>query len=144
MDTEIFLKVRSIIDKIAFFEKKNYLKFEDVSLHPAEIHIILYIEKNKKLVKNITKISKDLKVTKGAVSQNISRLEKKGILLKNKDPYHKNELSIFFTKKGERAVKKCAHVQNNFQKACDSIVKKFSQNDQATISKFLSELEKVF
>ena len=46
---------------------------------------------------NATKIADELGVTKGAVSQTLTRLEKKGVLVKTKDASNKNELSLQFT-----------------------------------------------
>jgi DNA-binding MarR family transcriptional regulator len=58
------------------------------------IHLILVMSEQPT---NATQMAQALHVTKGAVSQTISRLKKKGIIKKDKDPYLKNELTLMFT-----------------------------------------------
>ncbi len=74
-------KIEMHINKILFLKKKNFLKYDNIEFFPTEIHTVLVI-KNKQAT-NATKIASELGVTKGAVSQTISRLEKKGVLIKN-------------------------------------------------------------
>ena len=50
---------------------------------------------------NASGIAKQFGLTKGAISQTLSRLEKKGIINKTKDPYKKNELTLSLTNFGE-------------------------------------------
>jgi DNA-binding MarR family transcriptional regulator len=55
-----------------------------------------------------------LQLTKGAVSQTISRLCKKGVLQKTKDPFQKNELTLCLTPLGQKALELCAESQQEF------------------------------
>ena len=77
-------QIIQVINKTIFKEKKKIFKFKGVSLYPSEVHLMLMIKND--IDTNATKIAKQLGVTKGAVSQTLSRLEKKDILLKTKDP----------------------------------------------------------
>ena len=65
---------------------------------------------------NATKMAERLGVTKGAISQTLSRLEKKGVLHKIKDPYHKNELTASFTPLGQEALEQYRELRASFQK----------------------------
>ncbi|MGD9182483.1 MAG: MarR family transcriptional regulator, partial [Desulfobacterales bacterium] len=88
-------QIMRVINKIIFSEKKKVMKFKGISLYPSEIHLLLVIKND--IDSNATKIAKQLSLTKGAISQTLSRLEKKGIIFKTKDPYNKNELNLSLT-----------------------------------------------
>ncbi len=96
----IVSQIMQVINKIIFMEKKNVIEYQGVRLYPSEIHLMLVIDE--KHATNATKMARQLGVTKGAVSQTLSRLERKGILTKTKDPYNKNELTLAFTKLGTK------------------------------------------
>ena len=79
-----------------------------------------------KIDTNATEIAKQLGLTKGAVSQTVSRLEKKGIIVKTKDPYNKNELTLSLTPFGKKAYKLCESTQASFIGAHDGYLEKLS------------------
>jgi len=143
MNKLISLKIRKIIDKILFTERKKYFHFEDVRLFPSEIHLILYIYEHEGKAKNATKIARYVGVTKGAISQNLSRLEKKGILVKEKDHMNKNELNLCFTNKGEKLLKHFLLFQDKFLRIHNKTLKKFTEDQKSTILEFLSSLDEI-
>ncbi len=136
-------KIEMHINKILFLKKKNFLKYDNIEFFPTEIHTVLVI-KNKQAT-NATKIASELGVTKGgAVSQTISRLEKKGgVLIKTKDPYQKNELTLTFTKFGEGMMKHYNEHAERIIELHNRYLEKFSDAEQEVIQKFLSELDDV-
>jgi DNA-binding MarR family transcriptional regulator len=105
---ELTSQVQLIINQLLFLEKRKNLTFEGISLYPSEIHLMLETKGDQAV--NATKIADKLGITKGAVSQTLARLEKKGIIEKIKDPYNKNELSIILTPMGKRAPNHCRGV----------------------------------
>ena len=88
-----------IIKKLTFLEKNSVFSHGDLKLYPSEIHLMLLIGDEQE--RNATIMAEKLGVTKGAISQTLSRLEKKGVLEKTKDPYNKNELTATFTPLGQ-------------------------------------------
>jgi DNA-binding MarR family transcriptional regulator len=82
-----------------------------------------------------------LGVTKGAVSQTLSRLEGKGILTKNKDPYLKNKLTVDFTELGQAAMRNhrlhAQALQNEYQYYLSTLTEK----DKDVIRRFLARIE---
>jgi DNA-binding MarR family transcriptional regulator len=97
-----------IINQFIFTERKKIFAFEGVSLYPSEIHLLLVINRDQPV--NATRIADKLGITKGAVSQTITRLQKKGIIIKENDPHNKNELILSLTSLGRRAfdnIKSC-------------------------------------
>jgi len=67
-------------------------------LYPSEIHTIEAIGKNHGI--NVTELGDTLGVTKGAVSQKVTRLVRKGLVTKVKAPFSEKEVSLKLTDKG--------------------------------------------
>jgi DNA-binding MarR family transcriptional regulator len=134
-------KLQTIFNQILFLERKNLLKSGDITLYPSEIHLLLVV--NRDQPSNATKMAESLGITKGAVSQTLTRLVKKGILIKNKDPYNKNELTVSLTLAGKKAYdqyeKKCLSLFNQFENCFSN----FSASEREIIYRFLLSLESV-
>ena len=71
------------------------------NLSHSEIHLIEIIGDNPKL--SVTDIAALIGVTKGAVSQNLKRLEKKGLSTKTQDPDNLSRALVSLTAKGKTA-----------------------------------------
>lgn len=93
---------------------------------------------------NATNMAKHLCLTKGAVSQTLTRLEKKGILIKTKDAYNKNELSIALTDFGKEVYIQCQAIQNSFSKAHLEYISKLTPKEKEVILNFLVHMDHVF
>ncbi len=138
-ETEISKPLFRLINKIIFLEKRNIFEYEGVKLFPSEVHILLYIEGGKST--NATNMSNKLGISKSAVSQTISRLEKKGVIVKDKDPYNKNELVITFTSFGQKAFGRYKKKQNQNRMHFDQYLNGLSDDDRGVIYRFLNEME---
>ena len=137
---QIKKQIVQVINKIIFSEKKRIFKFEGISLYPSEVHLMLAIKND--LDTNATKIAKQLGLTKGAVSQTLTRLEKKGIIIKSKDPYNKNELTLSFTELGKGAYELCQSTKMVFMEAHNAELAKLSSKEKEVILNFLHHMEK--
>ena len=133
-------QIINVINKTIFKEKKKIFKFKGVSLYPSEVHLMLVIKND--IDTNATEIAKQLGLTKGAVSQTLLRLEKKGILIKAKDPYNKNELTLSFTDFGEKAYALCQSSQVSFIEAHEEYLAKLDSKQKEVILDFLIHMEK--
>ncbi len=71
------------------------------SLFPSEIHTIEAIGKNQKI--NITELAKIMTITKGATSQMIIRLTKKGFVQKTRSGDNEKEVRLTLTTNGKKA-----------------------------------------
>jgi DNA-binding MarR family transcriptional regulator len=140
LDSNILKQIIQVINKTIFTEKRKVLKFKGVSLYPSEVHLMLVIKND--IDTNATEIANQLGLTKGAVSQTLSRLEKKGIILKTKDPYNKNELTLSLTGFGNKAYAFCQSTQASFIKAHEAYLAKLDPNEKEVISSFLQHMEK--
>jgi DNA-binding MarR family transcriptional regulator len=133
-------QIIQVINKTIFKEKKKIFKFKGVSLYPSEVHLMLVIKND--IDTNATEIAKQLGLTKGAVSQTFLRLEKKGIILKTKDPYNKNELTVSLTGLGEKAYELCQSSQASFIEAHEGYLAKLDPKEKGVILNFLLHMEK--
>jgi DNA-binding MarR family transcriptional regulator len=124
------------IDRILFIEKRTRFQFKKVTLYPSEIHLILLIHNER--ATNGTLMAERLGVTKGAISQTLSRLEKKGILVKSKDPYMKNELTIEFLPLGKEVLHHYLQRMEDLQRDFDSYLSKLTDEKRDVIKAFLA------
>jgi DNA-binding MarR family transcriptional regulator len=128
-----------IINQLIFNEKNNILVYGDnLKLFPSEIHLILMITNGK--FENYNKIVQQLGVTKGAVSQTISRLVKKGILEKKKN-LKNNDLTILLTDAGKKVYKQCKKIQESMLNQFSSYLISLPENDRRIIDEFLHHIE---
>jgi DNA-binding MarR family transcriptional regulator len=134
-------KLQTILNQLLFLERKNLLKSEDITLYPSEIHLLLVVSRDQP--SNATRMAEKLGVTKGAVSQTLTRLEKKGILIKNKDPYNKNELTVSLTPAGQRAYDQFEAMRLSLSNRFESCFADFSASEREIIYRFLLGLESV-
>lgn len=130
-----------IINQILSLKKRSFFQFEGVEFYPSEVHLLLVIKE--KSATNATKMAGELGITKGAVSQTLSRLEKKGVLTKTKDPYKKNELTINFTSFGAAAFKYYNTRITKLNKKHDRYLNSFSDKEKVVIERFLTHVEKM-
>ena len=130
-----------VINKVLFMKKKSFFAFKGIKFYPSEIHLLLVIKE--KTATNATAIAEELGVTKGAVSQTLTRLESKGVLTKTKDPYHKNELTLSFTPFGTAAFKHYRVQANRLLKKHERYLDRFTDQEKAVVERFLMEADSV-
>lgn len=138
----VLMHLDRLVNKLLFLKKKPFFQFQGVKFYPSEIHLLLVVRE--KTATNATAIAKELGVTKGAVSQTLSRLEKKGVLTKTKDPYHKNELTLTFTPFGSSVFRHYGTHAAKLLKMHQRYLDHFSDEEKAVVQRFLIEAQKVF
>lgn len=106
-------------------------------LHMGEIHTIDAVGRLSR--PNVTELAGALGVTKGAVSQMITRLEKKGHVRKWKDSGQGNELSVELTRKGKIAYSGHIRFHALYYKG---LFEDFSEKQLVVIMRALRSLEK--
>ncbi|MDP4146915.1 MAG: MarR family transcriptional regulator [Bacillota bacterium] len=100
--TEIMIhKFEKVMNKYNAWEKKpRYYGTRDL-LYRSEVHTIDAIGKNNKI--NVTELAQYLGITKGAISQMVDKLIKKGMVNKKMVSDTENEVSLELTEKGALA-----------------------------------------
>lgn len=73
----------------------------DINLSHSEIHLIEIIGENENF--GVSDMARRMDVTKGAISQNLKRLEKKGLAVKFPDPGNLSRVVVKLTSKGQTA-----------------------------------------
>jgi DNA-binding MarR family transcriptional regulator len=137
--TSLIAQIFRFINKILFIEKRTTFQYNDVKLYPSEIHLILFVHQGQDT--NATRMAERLGVTKGAVSQTLSRLEKKGMLRKVKDPFNKNELTIEFTDLGKNVLDHYLRITAELHQQYDQYLSTLTDNERTIIRGFLSHAE---
>jgi DNA-binding MarR family transcriptional regulator len=137
--SELTSQIQIVLNQVIFLEKKGKFTFDGISLHPSEIHLMLETKGDQAV--NATKIAEKLRITKGAVSQTLARLENKGIITKIKDPYYKNELSIILTPLGKKVYNQYQIIYEQIKKDFENILTLYSKDELDVITSFLSQID---
>lgn len=91
---------------------------------------------------NATRVAGELGVTKGAISQSLSRLERKGVLNKSKDPERKNELTLTFTPFGKRALEHYREGTRGVFDGARRLLDGSTRDERRVVEAFLEEVER--
>lgn len=111
----------------------------DQPLHNAEIHMIKAIKQNEGI--HVTGLADILGVTKGAVSQIIQKLERKGMIVKEIDPQNQSRLILRLGPKGETAYLFHEELHRSFDELLNSALKDASEEEKAFLRSFLNSLD---
>ncbi|KGM97832.1 hypothetical protein Z968_02205 [Clostridium novyi A str. 4552] len=112
----------------------------DIKLHLSEIHLIQYIGNNYKV--HISEIARGLNITKGAVSQMVKKLEKKGCVEKILDSENRSRTIISLTSKGKSAYMEHEKYHEKIDKLILGLLKDYSESEILAVEKFLKGMEK--
>jgi DNA-binding MarR family transcriptional regulator len=108
----LFEYVQRVGSKFIALEKGFVFLYGETKLYASEIHLMKAVDYNPNV--NASGLARLLGVTKGAVSQTVSRLVQKGVIVKERDWSHNNELKISLTSCGKGALT-AFHTQNGSQ-----------------------------
>lgn len=134
----LIAQVEAFVDKIMNLEKRQLHEVDGQKLYPSEIHLLLLIDAQSQL--NATGLAERLGLTKGAISQTLTRLEKKGVLIKSRDTASKNELILEFTRAGQKVLRHFRGVQAAVRKHYDEIFAAFDEDEREVIGRFFQRL----
>lgn len=137
----IVKRVVALLNRIIFLDKRNVFHEDELHLYPSEIHTILMIVQDPET--NATQLAERLSVTKGAVSQTLTRLQQKGVIETEKIPQTRNELRIRFTQKGQRAVSHYVMRMHGTHKKLEAYLAALPEGDRKAIDSFLGAIEDV-
>lgn len=128
-----------VVYKFFEIDKKTRYYGTDVPLFTSEIHMINKIKQYEGI--HITGLANNLKVTKGAVSQIIMKLEKKGLICKEKDIDNQSKLVLKLTQKGEIACINHEKFHKKIDVMVNEIIKDFSKENIKIFKEILTTLE---
>lgn len=124
-----------------FIENDKQIRYygTDTPLFSSEIHMIRAIKEEEGI--HITGLANKLGVTKGAVSQIVNKLNKKGFITKETDLYNQSKLIIKLTPKGEIADSNHVKLHKKFDTLINDILKDASNEEVAFLRNFLNKVE---
>ena len=133
--------VSKILDSIAILnslDKKRIIIHEGQKLHPSEIQLLMFLYHVQDT--NITAIANKMDLTKGAISQTLSRLQKKGIISKEMFPEKKNELQVQFTEQGSLLMGLLNKGKVSLERKYLRYIKTLSAKEKQIIAEFLEKM----
>lgn len=137
-DKELVEKILDSISILNSLDKKRVITHEGQRLHTSEIQLLMFLYHVQDT--NITAIAEKMSLTKGAISQTLSRLQKKGIINKEMYPEKKNELHITFTEKGGLLMALLNKNKISLERKYLRYIKSLSDHDKQTVSDFLDKM----
>lgn len=136
---KISYSLLTVIYKFNENDKQTRYYGTDTLLFSSEIHMIRAIKEEEGI--HITGLANKLGVTKGAVSQIVNKLNKKGFIKKETDLYNQSKLIIKLTPKGEIADANHVKLHKNFDTLINDILKDASNEEIAFLKNFLNKVE---
>ncbi len=131
----LFLRV---VTKLFEVDKKIRNYGTDQPLYEAEIHMIKAIKENDGI--HVTGLADMLGVTKGAVSQIIMKLQRKGMIKKEADPCNLSRLMLHATPKGETAYLHHQRLHKEFDDVFEGILESAAEQEKEFLKNFLIAL----
>lgn len=125
----------AMVDKLFQVEKERVLEADGVRLHPSEIHLLLFLDDHPDA--NAKEISDRFSVTKGAISQTLGRLERKGVVLRNRREEAPTEIRVDLTRKGERVMAKALAVKRAAEVRFDEDFSALTDAERQGVERFL-------
>jgi DNA-binding MarR family transcriptional regulator len=117
------------------YEKETHLlkSGDGETLFPAEIHVVSEIKENEGI--HATALADRLGVTVGAVSQILLKLERKGLVIREKDILNQSRFLLRLTPAGE-----VVHINHlKFHKEFDVLFNKLLANESKEKVRFLTD-----
>ncbi|HOW14434.1 MarR family transcriptional regulator [Methanosarcina sp.] len=128
-----------ILNKAYALEKKPVDIGHGVLLYPSEFHLIETAGKNP--AENLTSIASRLGVTKGAISQMVKKLEKKGVIKKVRVPGNKKDILLELTDFGKEAFEWHKSLHESMETGIRKELEKMSDAEIETVLRVYGHLE---
>jgi DNA-binding MarR family transcriptional regulator len=136
----ILALVNALADKVIYYSKRQVVSYRGVTLHPGEAHMLLAAVHGL----NFSAIARHFGITKGAVSQTMSRLERKGVIRVSKDRRARNAAAVELTDLGGDLIRRVLAIRDRLSPAVSRTLEGFDQPTLEAIELFLVRLENVF
>lgn len=139
---DISWQFERIVHKYTMYEKKPRRYGIDTPLTQTEIHAVAAIDERPGM--NLNALAQDKGVTKGAASQLVARLVKKGLVKKAASPGSASEIALFLTDKGAVAARAHEQEHKDMGHAFDkNVLSQMSDEDLARVSQLFAKFEEM-
>lgn len=109
-----------------------------MKLHPAEIHLVSAVEEHRGV--GVTQLAQEFGVTKGAISQQVAKLVKKGLLSKQAHPGSQAKVVIRTTALGKAASDNHMAFHREHDTAFFEYLGALSDDKYATVTELVEEM----
>jgi DNA-binding MarR family transcriptional regulator len=137
--TKVSYTFLRVVTKLSEIDRKTRHYGTDQPLYHAEIHMIKAIKENEGI--HVTGLADVLGVTKGAVSQIVQKLERKGMIVKDTDPNNLSRLVLNLSPKGETAYHHHEALHGEFDGLFNVALENASEENKAFLYGFLNSLD---
>lgn len=145
------MKRTELLQKILEFKRNltfTYYKFLSTpheyypgeKMYMREVHVITEIGENG--VDNVSELSERLKITKGAVSQYLKKLEKKGFVERVQEQTDKRQFSVKLTEKGRELNRIHTKYDNEQYEKAYPFFEEFTEEELEIICRFEAQFAK--
>ena len=128
-----------IMVKMSVIDKRTRCYGTKQKLYVAEIHTIKAIKENEGV--SVTGLAQLLGVTKGAVSQLLAKLARKGMIVKRVDADNLSRLGLSLTPEGEIAYAYHEKLHAEYERIFGDILADATEENKAFLRRLLSALE---
>ncbi|MDC7126717.1 MAG: MarR family transcriptional regulator [Spirochaetales bacterium] len=131
-----------LVEKIAATSKCSYHFETDTDIYRREIHAIKLIGDHSSL--HVSEIARKFGVTKGAVSQILKKLEKKGLIQKFRDEENNTRMLVRLTEKGQTAYDAHEKYHRQYDSEIYDFLDKISPSELKIINEFVEMIDKMW
>ena len=131
----LYPKVSHLINTVLGLEKGRVFKVQGRQIFPSEVHLLLEVAAQPEIT--ATELATNLAVTKGAVSQTISRLEGKGLLIKSRQATPGSALRLDFTPAGQETVEHFRKKTAGLKRGVEAHLAQLSPAQRRVVGEFL-------
>jgi DNA-binding MarR family transcriptional regulator len=136
--TSLYPRVRHLINTILSLEKGRIFQVDGQRVYPSEVHLLLEVARQPDIT--ATDLACNLAVTKGAVSQTISRLADKGLLIKARTSGMGNSLRLDLTPRGMETVAHFREKTAGLRSGVEEHLAGLSSAQRKVVAEFLDRL----
>lgn len=133
------LLLLDVITQFNELEKRTCNYGTNVSIHRAEIHAVSMIHDHEGI--HATGLAEQLGITKSSVSELLVKLEKKGLIKKDRDAFNQSKLSIRLTDKGKLAHEHHMAHHAELDEFLAATLSSFSEENRKFLENFLLKLQ---
>lgn len=137
---EIVDSFKNLTKNIVSFFESNLFKKDHISCSELSVLKALYESENRNVRMNITDLSSSLKMSKSAVSQLISKLEKKGYIKRNINLIDRKINYLYITEDVKEIYQ---NNQKKYSQIVNEVVKKMGEIDSKELSRLLGKLSNI-
>ena len=136
----VYCRLGNVLAKYALVDRKPMDFGVGVLLYPSEIHMVSRVDALDGV--GVTELADAMGITKGAVSQLITRLEKKGLVAKETDPEHRARVLIRTTGLGRTASANHMEFHRNHDREFLDYLARLDEASYASVVRMAEEMDK--